>query len=99
MTDRRPALYEVMLLPGLLDSRADERRAIARLRAEGVREVVIAARDFGAYGCATFGVDFNRTLGGYLARATRERMTFGSLTDPAGGTYPSRGFTVLRLTG
>ena len=24
MTDRRPALYELMLLPGLLDSRADE---------------------------------------------------------------------------
>ena len=67
MTDRRPALHELMLLPGLLDTRADEVAAIARLRAEGVREVVIAARDYGAYGSATFGVDFNRTLGGYLA--------------------------------
>ncbi|MEA2134143.1 MAG: hypothetical protein QOC68_2052 [Solirubrobacteraceae bacterium] len=99
MTDRRPALNELMLLPGLLDTRADEVAAVARLRAEGVREVVIAARDYGAYGSARFGVDFNRTLGGYLTGATRKRMTFGSLTDPAGGTYPSRGFTVLRLSG
>ena len=32
MADRPPATYEVMFLPGLLDSRADERRTIARLQ-------------------------------------------------------------------
>jgi hypothetical protein len=99
MTDRRPALHELMLLPGLLDTRADELAAIARLRAQGVRTAVVAARDYGAYGSGTFGVDFNPTLGRYLAGATRERKTFGSLTEPAGGTNPSRGFTVLRLAG
>ena len=44
MTDRPPALYDAMFLPGLLDSRADELAAIARLEAEGVRYAVIDQR-------------------------------------------------------
>ena len=41
MTDRPPALYNPMFLPGLLDSRADEVEAIAQLEAEHVRYAVV----------------------------------------------------------
>jgi hypothetical protein len=97
MTDRRPALYELMLLPGLLASKADEEHAAARLREQDVRTVAIAARDYRAFGAARFGRDFDRTLGRRIDAATTSRTVIGTLEDPAGGTYMSRGFTLLRL--
>jgi hypothetical protein len=97
MTDRPPALYELMLLPGLLDSKADEQRVIRRLRARGVRTAVVGARDFGPFGFATFGRDYNRTLGGYLRAAAVRTERVGDLRRPAAGTYPSRGFELLHL--
>jgi hypothetical protein len=97
MADRPPALYELMLLPGLLDSRADQVAAIARLRAAHVPTAVIGARDFNAWGWRTFGIDYNRLLGDALRRATVSSQTVGRLSDPAAGTNPSKGFTVVRL--
>jgi hypothetical protein len=97
MTARRPALYEVMLLPGLLDSRADEAAAVARLRRERVGLAVLGARDFSAWGWRTFGVDYNALLGGAVRRATVSSETVGRLSEPAAGTNPSDGFTVARL--
>jgi hypothetical protein len=97
MTDRPPALHEVMLLPGLLDSRADQVASVARLRATNVGAAVIGARDFSAWGWKTFGVDYNRLLGDALRRATVSSQTVGRLSDPAAGTNPSKGFTVARL--
>jgi hypothetical protein len=98
MTDRRPALYEVMLLPGLLDTVADERRAIAEMRRERVRLAVVAARDFSLWGSGTsFGTNYNRTLGAYLRDHTRASTVVGTLADPHAGTNPSNGARVLTL--
>jgi hypothetical protein len=97
MADRPPAVYEIMLLPGLLDSRADERRVIRRLRARGVRVAVVGARDFGPFGFKTFGTDYNQVLGTYLHGAASRVERVGDLSRPAAGTYPSRGFEILHL--
>jgi hypothetical protein len=98
MTARPPALHELMLLPGLLDSRADQVAAIARLRREHVPLAVIGARDFTSWGWKTFGVDYNAVLGDALRRATVSQETVGDLSDPVGGTIPSKGFTIRRLS-
>jgi hypothetical protein len=97
MADRPPALHELMLLPGLLDSRADEAASVARLREAKVGTAVIGARDFSAWGWKRFGTDYNRRLGDALRRATVSSEVVGRLSDPAAGTNPSTGFTVARL--
>jgi hypothetical protein len=97
LADRDPALYEVMFLPGLLDSAADERAAIATLRREHVRYAVISTRDTTAFDVGHFGEGYDRILGQYL-RAGRLAATFGDPRDEAGGGYPSRGFQVYELS-
>ncbi len=99
MSDRRPALRELSLLPGLIASPAEERAAIARLRGERVTLAVIGARDFSSWGSRTFGVNYDPLLGGYLRSHAIGTETLGTLADPPGGTYPSQGFTVLHLRG
>ncbi|HUN79486.1 MAG TPA: hypothetical protein VMU32_11230 [Solirubrobacteraceae bacterium] len=99
MSDRRPAPYELSLLPGLLDTPAEERAAIARLRRADVRLAVLGARDFSAWGTPTFGVSYDPLVGEYLRRETIARRVVGTLADPVAGTYPSKGFTILRLRG
>ncbi len=97
MADRPPALYELTLLPGLLATPAEERSAIARLRREHVRLAAIGARDLEAWGTPRFGVDYDGVLGAYLRGAASASETIGTLAAPAGGTNPSRGFTLMRL--
>ncbi len=97
MADRAPALYELSLLPGLLATPAEEAAAVTRLRREHVALAVIGARDFSAWGTATFGVNYDAQLGAYLRGAALSTETTGTLAHPAGGTNPSQGFTVLRL--
>ena len=99
MSDRRPALYELSLLPGLLDSPAEEQAAIARLRRAHVRLAVLGARDFSAWGTPTFGVNYDPLVGAYLRRSTLSEEVLGTLAEPVAGTYPSKGFTVLSLRG
>jgi hypothetical protein len=99
MSDRRPALRELSLLPGLIASPAEERAAIARLRREGVTLAVIGARDFSSWGSRTFGLDYDPLLGHYLHSQAIGSETLGTLANPPGGTYPSQGFTVLHLRG
>ncbi|HEY3829547.1 MAG TPA: hypothetical protein VGL57_10165 [Solirubrobacteraceae bacterium] len=99
MSDRRPALYELSVLPGLLDSPAEEQAAIARLRRAHVKLAVIGARDFTAWGTPTFGVNYDPLLGAYLRSSTVSKSVVGTLTDPIAGTYPSKGFTILSLRG
>jgi hypothetical protein len=97
MSDRRPALYELSLLPGLLDSPAEEQAAISRLRRAHVTLAVIGARDFSAWGTPTFGVNYDPLLGAYLRNSTVTKSVVGTLANPIAGTYPSKGFTILRL--
>ncbi len=97
MADRPPALYELTLLPGLLATPAEERAAMARLRRERVTLTVIGARDLSAWGTPTFGVDYDKLLGGYLRGAEISSEVIGTVVRPVGGTNPAKGFTVVRL--
>lgn len=95
MTNRPAALYNAMFLPGLLDSRADELAAIARLKAEHVRYAVIDQRRFSGYRFKRFGVDYNRLFARWLTRGGPV-ATFGGLPR-VGGTNPSNFYTVYRI--
>jgi hypothetical protein len=97
MTGRRPALYDIMFLPGLLDSRADERAAIARLERDRVPLAVIGSHRFVGYGYTTFGGDYNRMLVSFLRSHGPPLDRIGNPADAAGGTNPARAFTVYDL--
>lgn len=97
MTDRRPALYEITFLPGTLDSSADEREAIDRLRSDPPPVVVIGARRFDQYGLPTIGEDFNRDLLDFIESRYAVADTFGDFDNPPRGSMPSQAFTVLQL--
>lgn len=96
LADRPQALYENMFLPGLLDTEADERQAIARLRREGVRYALLSNRDTSAFETGRFGSGYDRLLGRYL-RSGRLVATFGDLDAAPGGGNPSQGFRVYSL--
>ena len=95
MAARPPATYEVMFLPGLLDSLADERRTIARLRERRVRIIALSSRDFSAFGFRRFGVDYNRLLGSWIRTRSRKVAVFGDIGKPVAGSYPSAAFTIF----
>jgi hypothetical protein len=99
MSNRRPALRELSILPGLIATPAEEHAAIARLRAEHVTLAAVGAREFASWGTPTFGVDYDRLLGAYLRGTASSATVVGTLADPVGGTNPSKGFTVYRLPG
>jgi hypothetical protein len=97
MTDRPPALYNLMFLPGLLDSKADEQAAIAQLKREGVRLAIVGQREFVGYGYKTFGGDYNRLLGSYLERRGPV-ASFGERGQkPAAGTNATRDYRIYDL--
>ncbi len=93
MADRPPATYEVMFLPGLLDSPADERRTIRRLESEDVRLTALSARDFSGFGFRSFGIDYDPLLGGWIQQS-RRIARFGNVHNPVSGSYPSAAFTL-----
>jgi hypothetical protein len=97
MTDRRPALYEVMVLPGLLATAADQREAIAQLQRRRASVAIIGVRDFSVWGWPRFGIDYNRVLGDWLRAHTVRETLVGTRTSPAAGTMPSAGFEVRTL--
>lgn len=94
MADRPPATYEVMFLPGLIDSAADERRTIARLERENVNLTVLGARDFSAFGFRSFGSDYDPLLGEWIRTGSRPVARFGDVGNPVSGSYPSAAFTI-----
>jgi len=83
LTDRRPALYDIQLLPGSLDSRKDERAAIRRLEQERVRVVVEGNSRFDQWGYPVFGRDFNRLLHAYIERGYRLIAELGDFEGSA----------------
>jgi 4-amino-4-deoxy-L-arabinose transferase-like glycosyltransferase len=96
LSDRPQALYENMFLPGLLETRADEREAIARLEDEQVRYALVSNRDTSAFETGRFGSGYDQLLGRYL-RSGRLVATFGDLSAAPGGGNPSQGFRVYAL--
>ncbi len=94
MANRPPATYEVMFLPGLIDSAADERRTIARLEREGVNLTVLSARDFSAFGFRSFGSDYDPLLGEWIRTGSRSVARYGDIGKPVAGSYPSAAFTI-----
>ena len=96
LADRPQPLYENMFLPGLLDTRADERAAIARLERENVRYALVSNRDTSAFETGHFGVGYDRLLGRYL-RSGRLVASFGDLQAAPGGGNPSQGFRIYAL--
>jgi hypothetical protein len=98
MSGRPPALYNVMFLPGLLDTRADEVEAIAQLDAEHVRYAVVSGRRFDGYGFQRFGGDYNRLLDARIKREGGPVATFGD-DNLAAGTNPSTSFAIYDLQG
>ncbi len=96
LADRPQALYENMFLPGLLDTRADERAAIARLERERVRYALVSNRDTSAFETGRFGNGYDQLLGRYL-RSGRLVASFGDLGAAPGGGNPSQGFRVYAL--
>jgi len=94
MADRPPATYEVMFLPGLIDSTADERQTIARLEREHVKLTVLSARDFSAFGFRAFGTDYDPLLGKWIDTGSRPVAQFGDVDHPVSGSYPSAAFTI-----
>lgn len=94
--DRKPALYDLTALPGLLDTAADERAAIARLKADKVRFAVVAERDTSAFETGRFGTGYNRLLGAYFASG-RVAARIGPRGVAEGGGTPTRSFTIYEL--
>jgi 4-amino-4-deoxy-L-arabinose transferase-like glycosyltransferase len=95
--DRKPASYELTLLPGLLPDRASQLQAIARLRRDHASVAVLSARQLSVWGSGPFGVGYDKLVGDYLRSNATSVTTVGSLAQPAAGTLPSHGFTILRL--
>jgi 4-amino-4-deoxy-L-arabinose transferase-like glycosyltransferase len=96
-TDRRPALRELSLLPGLIASRRDQVTAVTRMRREHLAMAVLSARDNGIWGTSAFGSGYDRLLGTYLRRSQASSQIVGSLSDPSPGTYPAHGYTIIHL--
>ena len=94
MADRPPATYEVMFLPGLIDSAADERRTIERLERERANLTVLSARDFSGFGFRRFGVDYDPLLGEWIRTESRPVARYGDVDKPVSGSYPSAAFTI-----
>jgi hypothetical protein len=98
MTDRPPALYNPMFLPGLLDSHQDEVEAIAQLDAEHVRYAIVSGRTFDGYGYEHFGSDYNQLLAARIHREGPPVARFGD-RHLAAGTNPATYFVVYELQG
>ncbi len=98
MSQRQPALRDLTVLPGSIATPAEEASAIARLRSEHVTLAAIGARDLSVWGTPTFGVSYDKTLGDFLRRSSISTSVVGTLSQPVGGTIPSKGFTIRRLS-
>ena len=66
LTGRSSPLREISMLPGALPTLEDERAAVARLDAAGVRLVVTDRREWKGYGHGAFGETFQRHVAAWL---------------------------------
>lgn len=83
LTGRETPLREISMLPGALPTLADERAAVARLDAAGVRLVVTDRRTWKGYGHGAFGETFQRHVAAWLkSNFVLQRTLRGSGGDP-----------------
>lgn len=76
LTGRRMPLRHQIFIPGLM-SPEDERAAIAKLRDERVRYVLILNRPMREFGAERFGVDFYPLLGTWIEENYQQIRLFG----------------------
>jgi hypothetical protein len=79
--DRPPALRDLQLYPGVLDSRTDEEEAIATLRESHVGLVLEGNSRFDGWGYPQIGVDYNRLLLRTIARRYPRVVEVGDFSD------------------
>ncbi|MCW3001740.1 MAG: hypothetical protein JWQ20_1038 [Conexibacter sp.] len=96
MTGRRDALPQLSLLPGALEDAAAQRRAIATLEAEHLRLAIIDRRPLTRYEHGTWGVEYDRLVGGWLHRNFTHITTLRGRS--AGGNEPRTLDVWLRRT-
>ncbi|MFN0087697.1 MAG: glycosyltransferase family 39 protein [Blastocatellia bacterium] len=77
LTGRRMPLRHQIFIPGLM-STEDEHAAIAKLRDEPVRYVLILNRPMREFGAERFGRDFYPVLGDWIERNYRQVRLFGA---------------------
>lgn len=85
LVDRPPALYNLAFLPGDVASTADQQQAIAHLKREQVRYVILGNARFDAWGAPQIGVDYDRLLLAYVAHSYRQVKEFGDFASRLGG--------------
>lgn len=98
MSDRRVPLYNPMFLPGLLYDHAEEREAIQRLEAEGVRYAVVDKRNFDNYPHERFGIEYNRPFAAWIERHGAPVAEFGDGAR-VGGENPATSFAIYDIRG
>lgn len=81
LTGRRIPLRHQILIPGLMSER-DEQAAIARLRQDRVRYVLIVNRPMREFGLEAFGRDFYTHLGGWIEANYRLAKVCGAAEAP-----------------
>lgn len=96
MSDRRVPLYDPMFLPGLLYDRAEERAAIQRLEAEGVRYAVVDKRNFDNYPHERFGIEYNRPFAAWIERRGAPVAEFGNGAR-VGGENPATSYAIYDI--
>jgi 4-amino-4-deoxy-L-arabinose transferase-like glycosyltransferase len=80
LTGRRSTLRHQILIPGLMRE-TDEQAAIAALRREDVRTVLVINRPMREFGLEAFGRDFYTGLGAWLEARYRVVAVFGAAPD------------------
>jgi hypothetical protein len=83
LSGREDVMREISLIPSALPSAADERAAITRLEAAGVRLAITDNRTWKGYGQTSFGDSFDRTLAGWIHHNFKHVATLR-----AGGSSP-----------
>jgi hypothetical protein len=95
--DRPPALPELQFHPGVVDSRADEREALATLEARDVPLVVEGNARFDEWGLPVIGIDYDRLLIGQIKRRYSRVKEIGDYSDAPPGRIFARAFRVYEL--